>query len=770
MIKTKLPVVILRNLVLLPHSEIKLEISNEPDKAIISKSINENDSYVLLVSPFCLSDEELLIEDLPSMGIVGKITSNFELPNNHIRITISGVNRANVFNYIKENDIFLNAIIGPTALVNESNIEEEASLRTLKKEFASYIISSNNISNNIIIKINEELSLDRLTDIVGNLLPLNYENKNKLIYELSPINRSKLLLELISSEKSISNIERKIEEEVKVNLDKSQKDFILREKLNVIKKELGDDFSKEEEVNSLKEKVEELSCSDEIKIKLLNEIKKYESIQVSSPEMSIIKNYIDTVLSLPFNVFTEDVKNISKIEKSLNNTHYGLESVKDRILEYISVKELTNSIKSPIICLVGPPGVGKTSLAFSIAKALNRKFVKISVGGVNDEAEIIGHRRTYLGSRPGRIIDGMIKAKVSNPVFLIDEIDKMTKDIKGDPASCLLEVLDPEQNSLFYDNYIEEAYDLSGVMFILTANSVMDIPYALRDRLEIINLSTYTIFEKLDIAQNYMMGKLLKEHGLTKNNLVIDDEMMKYIISSYTKEAGVRELERTLSSIMRKVAKNIIEKGKRIKVVITKDNIEEYLGKRKYKLIEDIKENNVGVVNGLAYTNYGGSILPIETTYYKGKGNIIMTGSLGDVMKESASVSIGFVKANHDKFNIDMKKLEENDIHINAINGAIPKDGPSAGVTLVTSIISSFLGKKVDKTIGMTGEITLNGNILPIGGLKEKTISAFNSGIKTIFIPEENKQDENDIPDDIKNKLNIIYVSNYMDIFNYIFK
>ena len=364
----------------------------------------------------------------------------------------------------------------------------------------------------------------------------------------------------------------------------------------------------------------------------------------------------------------------------------------------------------------------------------------------------------------------MIKAKSSNPVFLIDEIDKMTKDIKGDPASALLEVLDPEQNSLFYDNYIEEAYDLSSVMFILTANSLEDIPYALRDRLEIINLSTYTIFEKLDIAQNYMMGKLLKEHGLSKSNLVISEEMLKYIIMSYTKEAGVRELERVLSSIMRKVAKQIVENGKKIKVTVTKEIVEEYLGKRKYESLEEVSDNAIGVVNGLAYTIFGGSILPIETTYYKGKGNIIMTGSLGDVMKESASVAVGYVKANAKKFNIDILSIEENDIHINAINGAIPKDGPSAGVTLVTSILSSFLNKKIDKTIGMTGEITLNGKILPIGGLKEKTISAFNSGIKTIFLPKDNKQDESDIPDEIKNNINIIYVENYKEIYDYLFK
>ena len=770
MIKTKLPVIVLRNIILLPHGEIKLEINNDTDKMIINKAIKEHDSYVLLISPHCLFNEDLDLEDLPPMGIIGKITSNFELPNNHIRITIQGINRANIYQYIKDSDYELNAIIGPVEIIEEDELQKEATLRKLKKEFSAYISMTQNISNQIIIKINEENSLDNLTDIICNMLPLSFENKNEFIYENRSIIRAENLIKLIYKEKNINLIERNIDSIVQQQIDKSQRDFILREKLNAIKNELGEDTSKEDEINELRKQVSNLKCSDNIKEKLNKEISRYETLPITSPETSIVKNYIDTVLSLPFEVYTNDTKSISKIEKSLNETHYGLETVKSRILEYISVKQLTKSIKSPVICLVGPPGVGKTSLAFSIAKALNRKFIKTSVGGVNDEAEIIGHRRTYLGSRPGRIINGIIKAKVSNPVFLIDEIDKMTKDIKGDPASTLLEVLDPEQNTMFYDNYIEEAYDLSQVMFILTANSLEDIPYALRDRLEIIQLSTYTIFEKLDIAKNYMIKNLLTEHGLTKSNLTINDDMLKYIILNYTKEAGVRELERVLSSIMRKVAKEKIETNKNIKVNINKDNVENYIDKRKYEIIDEVKNNSVGVVNGLAYTIYGGSILPIETTYYKGKGNIILTGYLGEIMKESASIAIGYVKANYDKFKIDYKKLQENDIHINALNTAIPKEGPSAGVTLVTSILSSFLNKKVDNVVGMTGEITLNGDILAIGGVKEKVISAFNSNIKTIFLPLSNKQDEKDIPDEIKDKLNIIYVENYIEIFNYLFK
>lgn len=768
MIKTKLPVIVLRNLVLLPHGEIKLEISNADDKNIIDNSIKYHDNYVILVSTKGLINENIELTELPNVGIIGKITSNFELPNNHIRINIEGINRANIFNYIDNKNSNLEAVIGPISIDEIDKDEEEANLRLLKREFAGYISISPNISNNIIIKLNEETNLDKLTDKIANMIPFNFENKNKYIYEFNSVKRSDMLIKQIAEEKNISYIERKIEEKVKRELDKSQQEFILKEKIKAIKEELGETDNKDEEISDLKNKIENLNAPSNIKEKLLKEVNKYEMMSLVSPELSIVKNYIDTVLSLPFGIYTKDLKNIQKIEEELDKTHYGLKDVKNRILEYIAVKELTNDIKSPIICLVGPPGVGKTSLAYSISQALHRNFVKISVGGVNDEAEIIGHRRTYIGSKPGRIIEGLIKAKSSNPVFLIDEIDKMTKDIKGDPSSCLLEVLDPEQNSTFYDNYIEEAFDLSKVMFILTANSLLDIPYALRDRLEIINLTSYTTFEKLDIVKNYMFSKLLKEHGLTKNNLIIDDETINFIIKHYTKEAGVRELERVLSSLMRKIAKEIITGSKRKKFVLNEEDVIRLLGNIKYVDI-CTTINNPGVVNGLAYTDLGGSILPIEVSHYKGKGNVNMTGSLGNVMKESAQISIGYIKNNYKEFGVDIKKLNDDDIHINALHAGIPKDGPSAGITLVTAILSSFLNKKIDNKIGMTGEITLNGNILGIGGLREKSIAAYNSGIKKIFIPKENESDISEIPKEVLDSLEIVFVSNYSEIFNNLF-
>lgn len=769
MIKTKLPVIVLRNLILLPHGEIKLEISNEIDKDIIKNSINNHDSYVILVSTVSYMNENIDISELPNTGIIGKINSNFELPNNHLRITILGVNRANIFNYIEREKNELDALIGPVSYPNEEINEIEANLRMLKRDFSGYVSLNENISNSIILKLNEEDSLDKLTDIIANILPLNFDKKNKLIYEKSSVKRAKDLIVYIEQEKNICYIERKLDESVKKELDKSQKEYILKEKLKVIKEELGETDSKEKEIDEIKEKISSMNLPSNFEEKLNRELNRYECVSNISPESSTIKNYIDTVLSLPFDIYTKDVDNLSKIEKSLNKTHYGLEDVKERILEYIAVKSLTNNIKSPIICLVGPPGTGKTSLAYSISNALNRNFVKISVGGVSDDAEIIGHRRTYIGAKPGRIIEALIKAKSSNPVFLIDEIDKMTKGINGDPASCLLEVLDPEQNSTFYDNYIEEGYDLSKVMFILTANSASDIPYALKDRLEIINLSSYTIFEKVDIVKNYMFKKLLEEHGLSKSNISIDDESIKFIIKFYTKEAGIRELERVLSSIMRKIAKEVVKNNKNKKIILTEENIISYLGNVKYTEYENDFDNS-GIVNGLAYTSFGGTILPIEVTHYKGKGNINMTGSLGDVMKESAKIALGYVKTNYNKFGLNMKELLDYDIHINALHAGIPKDGPSAGITLVTAIISSFLNKKVDRLVGMTGEITLNGKVLGIGGLKEKIIAAYNAGIKTIFIPKENESEISMVPIEILSSLEIIFIDNYIQIFDKLFK
>ncbi|MDD6878681.1 MAG: endopeptidase La, partial [bacterium] len=582
--------------------------------------------------------------------------------------------------------------------------------------------------------------------------------------EISSTSRVKMILDDINKDIEVMKLEKQLELEVNKSLEDSQKEFVLREKIKAIKKELGESYDKDAEVNELRSKIDALNCPEKVKNKLYHELNRYETSNINSPDVGMIKNYIEWLLNLPWNNFTKDIKDLSKVRKSLDETHYGLDKVKDRIIEYLAVKQKSKSLKSPIICLVGPPGVGKTTLAKSIAKSMNRKYAKISVGGVNDEAEIVGHRRTYIASAPGLVIQGMKKAGTSNPVFIIDEIDKMTKDIKGDPASSLLEVLDHEQNKSFCDHFIEEEFDLSNVMFITTANYVEQIPTELRDRLEIINLYSYTEYEKLDIAKNYIIPKELFEHGINGDIIKFSDEAILKIIRSYTKEAGVRELDRLISTIIRKIVKEIVVDKKKEKYTI-KDNLEKYLEMEKYSN-NSLIESQVGVVNGLAYTEFGGDILPIEVTYYKGKGNIILTGSLGEVMKESATIALSYIKSNCSIFKIDEKIFEENDFHIHVPEGAIPKEGPSAGITLTTALLSSILNKKVKNNIAMTGEITLTGKVLAIGGLREKLIAAKRENIKEVFLPIENKKDLDIIPDNIKEKIKFNFIKDYNEIFN----
>ncbi|MEG0284053.1 MAG: endopeptidase La, partial [Erysipelotrichales bacterium] len=536
----------------------------------------------------------------------------------------------------------------------------------------------------------------------------------------------------------------------------NQKEFYLRERLRVIKEELGDTVDKDDEIEDIRTKIKEEPYPQVIKDKINEELKKYEMMPPASSEASVIRTYVDWLIKIPWYQTTEDESDLSAIESVLDRDHFGLEKVKERILEHIAVMKNTNSLKAPIICLVGPPGVGKTSIAKSIAHSLNREFVKVSLGGVKDESEIRGHRRTYLGSMPGRIMQGMKKAGVVNPVFLLDEIDKMASDYKGDPASAMLEVLDPEQNSMFSDHYIEETYDLSNVIFIATANYLENIPNELRDRLEIIQLSSYTELEKVMIAKDHLVAKQADVHGLKKSQLKISDATLKHIIQGYTREAGVRQLERTIAKLARK---NVVELMKNEETKsINKNVVHEYLGKPTFTHTSKEKKNQVGVVTGLAYTAFGGDILAIEVNYFKGKGRLVITGQLGDVMKESASIALDYVKANASKYGIDYKVFEENDIHIHVPEGAVPKDGPSAGVTLTSAIISALTNKKVNASIGMTGEVTLRGNVLPIGGLKEKSISAHRSGLKKIIIPKENEKDIEDIPKEVQDDLEIMLV------------
>jgi len=768
LIKTDLPVILLRGIILLPNNDIRLEFDNDISKNIVDIAELFHDNNILVVSQNDPLEEAPNVKELPKIGVVAKISHKMELPNGKTRIIITGIKRAKIYEYLNLNKTseVLEAIASEIDDEQIDSKEEKVLTRKLYRELEKYIKTVPYTSNSVLSQIINVTNLSKMTDIVVPNLPIDLDRMQMYMKESSSYKRLQMILEDIYSDEEMFAIEKKLDVQIREELDNTQKEYMLREKIKLIKQELGEASVKEEEVDSLKEKIENLDAPINIKNRLKKELSRLESLSQTSPEINIVENYINWLLDLPWSEETVDNNDLNIVKANLDKSHYGLQKVKNRIIEYLAVKQMTNSLRGPIICLVGPPGVGKTSLAFSIASAINRNFVKMSVGGINDEAEIKGHRRTYLGANPGRIIQGMKKAKSINPVFLIDEIDKMTKDIKGDPASTLLEVLDPEQNKYFSDNFIEEEYDLSKVMFIATANYIENIPEPLKDRMEIIELSGYTEFEKLDIAKKHLIPKSIKEHGLKDSNIEFDDDVILFIIRYYTKEAGVRELERLISSTVRKVVMNVIKKNdNELKVKITKNNIDAYLGKKKYYFNSNENSYQIGVVNGLAYTSYGGDTLPIEVSFYKGKGNLVLTGSLGDVMKESAQIALSYIKCNYEYFNIKYDDLIDNDIHIHVPDGAVPKDGPSAGITLTTALISAFSKLKVPKKIAMTGEITLRGTVLPIGGLKEKSIGAYRNGVKYIFIPKENMRDLEEIPKEIKETITYIPVNNYKEVY-----
>ena len=771
--KTNLPVIILKGIVLLPNNDIRLEFENDDSKNIVDISELFHDNKVLVVSQLDLLEEMPNIDELEKYGVVSKISHKMELPNGKVRVTINGLYRAEVHEYLNKNrpDDILESIISKKISEELPEKEEKAFIRKLYREMELYIKALPYVSNSVLSLVNNVTSLDKMTDIIIPYLQIDNKRTMKYLKENSTLKRLEMILEDIYSEKEMFQIEKQIDTKVRKEMEENQKEYILREKIKAIKQELGDSSLKDVEIEELKNQIKEIKAPENIKIKLENELKRYETLNASSPEVNTTRNYIDWLISLPWGKYTIDNDDLNEVRNKLDDSHNGLEKVKTRIIEYLAVKQMSGNLRSPIICLVGPSGVGKTTLAFSIAKAMKRNFVKISVGGITDEAELIGHRRTYIGANPGRIISSLKKAKSMNPVFLIDEIDKMSYSYKGDPASTMLEILDPEQNKYFSDNYIEEEFDLSKVMFVATANNIEDIPEALRDRLEIVTLSGYTEYEKLDIAKKYLLPKICKEHGVNIKGINIKDEVLLYIIRYYTKEAGVRELERQLSAIIRKIVTSIVTKHILVnKVIIDRKKVKEYLGNKKYDFIGSNKQSEVGVVNGLAYTNFGGDVLPIEINCFKGTGNLVLTGSLGDVMKESAIIALNYIKSNYKYFHIDYEELIKNDIHIHVPEGAIPKDGPSAGITLTTAIISLFTNLKIDSNIAMTGEITLRGKVLAIGGLKEKSIGAHRNGIRTIIIPYDNLKDLDEIPEDIRNDINYITVKNYKDVIKFLKK
>lgn len=756
-------VLIINDMVILPGNEVRVEYSNIYDENINNIVNNASTGEVLIVNP--IEEDKDDITNLPKYGVLGKIKFKMNIPNGKTRIVVEGLYRVEIYNY-KLLDTIYQASYKQVSFTYDEE-EDPVYYKLLINTLDKYVKVSPAMGNAIMSQIPTAPSLDQLTDLIVSFLDIDYRFKKEYIGITEPVERAKLLLRDMHEQMKLEQLERKIEEEVDKELNETQKEYFLNEKIKQIQKELGETSTKDMEISNFKKKLSKLKCPKNIKEKINREISRLESMHSNSPELGMVREYIDWMINLPWQVFTKDKINLKEVKETMDNTHYALNDAKERIIEYLAIKQNNPDSKSPIICLVGPPGVGKTSLALSIAKALNRKSVKMSVGGINDEAEIFGHRRTYIGSNPGRIIEGLRKAGTSNPVFIIDELDKMTKDYKGDPASALLEVLDKEQNDRFKDHYIEEEYDLSKVMFIATANYREQIPYELQDRLEIIELSSYTEYEKYDIAVKYLIPKALDNSGLTQLNIEITDESIMKMIRNYTKEAGVRELERVIDRILRKAVKEILLENKTF-IKVDDKILEKYLGIEKYNYTKN-EDTQIGVVNGMAYTSYGGDILPIEVTMYKGKGNLILTGSLGEVMKESCKIAISYVKTILKEIGVEENQLEENDIHIHAPEGAVPKDGPSAGIALTSAIISMLKKQAVSNTISMTGEITLTGRVLPIGGLKEKSIGAHRAGIKKVFIPKENEKDLTEVPEEIKNNLEYILVENYKEVYEKLF-
>lgn len=756
-------VLIINDMVILPGNEVRVEYSNIYDENINNIVNNASTGEVLIVNP--IEEDKDDITNLPKYGVLGKIKFKMNIPNGKTRIVVEGLYRVEIYNYKLLDTIYQASYKQVPFTYNEE--EDPVYYKLLINTLDKYVKVSPAMGNAIMSQLPTAPSLDQLTDLIVSFLDIDYRFKKEYVTITEPLERAKLLLRDMHEQMKLEQLERKIEEEVDKELNETQKEYFLNEKIKQIQKELGETSTKDMEISNFKKKLSKLKCPKNIKEKINREISRLESMHSNSPELGMVREYIDWMINLPWQVFTKDKINLKEVKETMDNTHYALNDAKERIIEYLAIKQNNPDSKSPIICLVGPPGVGKTSLALSIAKALNRKSVKMSVGGINDEAEIFGHRRTYIGSNPGRIIEGLRKAGTSNPVFIIDELDKMTKDYKGDPASALLEVLDKEQNDRFKDHYIEEEYDLSKVMFIATANYREQIPYELQDRLEIIELSSYTEYEKYDIAVKYLIPKALDNSGLTQLNIEITDESIMKMIRNYTKEAGVRELERVIDRILRKAVKEILLENKTF-IKVDDKILEKYLGIEKYNYTKN-EDTQIGVVNGMAYTSYGGDILPIEVTMYKGKGNLILTGSLGEVMKESCKIAISYVKTILKEIGVEENQLEENDIHIHAPEGAVPKDGPSAGIALTSAIISMLKKQAVSNTISMTGEITLTGRVLPIGGLKEKSIGAHRAGIKKVFIPKENEKDLTEVPEEIKNNLEYILVENYKEVYEKLF-
>jgi ATP-dependent Lon protease len=763
--KTKiLPLLPLRGILVFPNMVLHLDVGRERSVSALEQAMVE-DNKVLLVAQKEARVDEPSPDDIYTMGTIAQIKQMLKLPGGTIRVLVEGLSRAHLRSFI-ESDPFFKVEAEEVTDDPTKSVEVEALMRSVIYQFEQYIKLSKKIPPETLVTVSGIEEPGRMADIIASHLTLKIQQKQEILEATKPKDRLDKLSDILSHEMEVLEIERKINLRVRKQMERTQKEYYLREQMKAIQKELGEKDERMAEADEYREKIAEAKLPEEVDEKALKEVERLEKMPPAAAEAVVIRNYLDWILSLPWSEQTDDRLDLTRGEEILDEDHYGLEKVKERIIEYLAVRQLAKKLKGPILCLVGPPGVGKTSLARSIARALERNFVRMSLGGVRDEAEIRGHRRTYVGAMPGRIIQAMRQAKSQNPVFLLDEIDKMSTDFRGDPSAALLEVLDPEQNNSFSDHYMEMPFDLSHVMFLTTANTLYNIPQPLLDRMETIYIPGYTEEEKVKIAERYLLPKQMKEHGLEKANLTISEKTLRKIIRQYTREAGVRSLERQIASVCRKTAKEVV-RNKKLRSAITVQNLHKYLGIPRFRFGIAEKEDEVGVATGLAYTEAGGDTLVIEVTLMKGKGKLMLTGKLGDVMRESAQAGLSYIRTRATELGIKEDFYETYDIHIHVPEGAIPKDGPSAGITMAAALISALTGRPSIRTVAMTGEITLRGRVLPIGGLKEKVLAAHRAGIKTIILPAENKKDISEIPENVRRKLEFIHVEHMDQVLKY---
>ena len=764
-IERTLPLIPLRGLAIFPYTILNFDIGRESSLKALDEAML-GDELIFLTSQKEAEIDEPTEEDFYHVGTICKVKQMIKLPGDTVRVLVEGISRGTI-EEINQDKGYFEAVIDEIVYNKDeivNDMEVEALIRNVLESFEEYINIGNRVSPEILVSLEEIENPDRFVDTIASNIYLKPEQKQQILEEFDIAKRLELLYSILLEEIDILKIEKKITLRVKKQMNKVQKEYYLREQLKAIQKELGEEEDISSESQEYREKLKKIKAPKETKAKIQKEIDKFSRISPASPDISVSRNYLDTIFSLPWNKETKDKLDIKKAKEVLDKEHYGMEKVKERILEFLAVRSLSKSLKGPIICLVGPPGVGKTSIAKSIAASLNRKFVRISLGSVRDEAEIRGHRRTYVGAIPGRIINGVKESGTKNPVFLLDEIDKMASDYKGDISSAMLEVLDPEQNKNFVDHYLEIPFDLSKILFVTTANSLSTIPGPLLDRMEIIELSGYIEEEKLNIAQKYLLVKQIEENGLKEDFVKIDDETMRDIISYYTREAGVRTLERTIGKICRKIAKKYVEDPTLTEVVVKKEDLEEYLGKDKYTFDLAGVKPEIGMVTGLAWTAVGGVTLNVEVNVLKGKGQVVLTGQLGDVMKESAQTAISYIRSISDRFDIPDDFYQTKDIHIHIPEGATPKDGPSAGVTMATAVISALTKIPVRCDVAMTGEITLRGRVLPVGGIKEKLLAAHRAGIKKVLLPEECKAQLDEIPQNVKDQMEFVLVKHLDEV------